>query len=469
MCRKTRRPPWSSCQDSSWGGFIVAPLIVLLYDRMFIHFSFSASLRNSMFLYGGFIFCVLFWMVVILNHDFVAMLDKEAGVGVMATYAVTQLEVIIHYLRLSLWPDVLILDYLWSDAELIDVIPELLVLMCLLLLTLGGYGRNRPLAFPALCFFIALIPSSSVIPIIDRAFEHRMYLPLTGVVTFVVIGVYGLGQAAIVRFSCSIGQRRLMVAFAISAVIVVSTVFFGLTSARNQDYQNSVNIWRDTVAKRPENVRAINNLAALMVHAKRFDEAEKLLQKALTIDADYYLTYINLAALQSQKKNLAAVTPLCQKAMELFDKDHYGYSCLGNLAHLDHRLEEAADYFTKAISRRPYHIDSLNEMAVVLLKLGRPDEAIPHLEKILKLRANDLSAHFNLARALLNAGRPADAIPHFRRILRAKPDFGLAHFYLAQSLQKEASLHLRVALQHRPGWSQVESLLEKIESIFREH
>ena len=41
----------------------------------------------------------------------------------------------------------------------------------------------RPrLGFVGLAFFLILAPTSSVIPIVDLAFEHRMYLPLAAVV-----------------------------------------------------------------------------------------------------------------------------------------------------------------------------------------------------------------------------------------------------------------------------------------------
>ena len=48
---------------------------------------------------------------------------------------------------------------------------------------LGLFGR---------LFFLILAPTSSIVPVLDAAFEHRMYLPSAAVIVAAVIGCYGL-------------------------------------------------------------------------------------------------------------------------------------------------------------------------------------------------------------------------------------------------------------------------------------
>ena len=61
-------------------------------------------------------------------------------------------------------------------------------------LTIWAVAKNRPIGFLGAWFFAILSVSSSVLPISDIAFEHRMYLSLTAVVALVVLGSYRLGK-----------------------------------------------------------------------------------------------------------------------------------------------------------------------------------------------------------------------------------------------------------------------------------
>ena len=52
----------------------------------------------------------------------------------------------------------------------------------LLIITLWLLARKNAMGFLGAWFFIALAPTSSVIPLLHPVFEHRMYLPLMAVV-----------------------------------------------------------------------------------------------------------------------------------------------------------------------------------------------------------------------------------------------------------------------------------------------
>lgn len=111
--------------------------------------------------------------------------------------------------------------------------------------------RWRPrLGFLGAWFFLILAPTSSILPIKhEAAAEQRMYLPLAAVVCFVVIGAWSI----LCRWRIS---RR---AAAIVGCLLIMLLAH-LTMERNELYANPVDIWTDTVAKRPENTRARYNL-----------------------------------------------------------------------------------------------------------------------------------------------------------------------------------------------------------------
>ena len=63
------------------------------------------------------------------------------------------------------------------------------VILLLLSLSLWATWRHPKLGFLGLSFFLILAPTSSIIPIKDLAFEHRMYLPLAIVIVVAVLAV----------------------------------------------------------------------------------------------------------------------------------------------------------------------------------------------------------------------------------------------------------------------------------------
>ncbi len=109
---------------------VSAPLMVLLYDRTFCAGSFREAWRRR---YGVYLalagtWLLLGWLVVLSGSR-----GGTAGFAMPAftwwSYLLTQPGVITHYLRLSLWPSGLCLDYNWPAAQTVSEVlyPGLLV------------------------------------------------------------------------------------------------------------------------------------------------------------------------------------------------------------------------------------------------------------------------------------------------------------------------------------------------------
>ena len=174
---------------------VTAPIVVLLHQRVFAAPSFKEILRRSWPLYAGLAAAWLIMAALLITSS----AGPTAGFGGQklgpspVQYAMTQLGVIVHYLVLALtlgrqsfhydWPIATSIAQVWPQAA---VIATLLVLMGLAL------WRRKEAGFAGAMFFLALAPSSSIMPIMDVAFEHRMYLSLAALAALVVIGGYFL-------------------------------------------------------------------------------------------------------------------------------------------------------------------------------------------------------------------------------------------------------------------------------------
>ncbi len=269
---------------------VTAPLLVVLYDRCFRHGSFREAWRQRWRFY---LTLGATWGVLVAC---LAGGSQLRGAGAHDTgispvvYLCTEARVILHYLRLAFWPDRLVLDYGWApNPSRLQDLPAVVGVSALLGLTLWALVRRPALGFPGAAFFLILGPTSSVMPLPDPAFEHRMYLPLTGAVVLAVLG----GRALL---------RRLGLPGSVQAALAggLALGLCTLTADRNRDYHNPLAIWADTVAKRPLNYRARNSLGlALQAEAPALAMAEY--REALRINPSFAYGHYNLGCLLARQ------------------------------------------------------------------------------------------------------------------------------------------------------------------------
>src|SRR5262249_39222982 len=143
-------------------------------------------------------------------------------------YLITQFGVISWYLRLYLLPTQLTFDYGWHFADdllQLNVIVPLLLLLGIVEAGVVAFRRYRIAAFCIGWFFLIMCPSSSILPLRDAAFEHRMYLPVMGLSWLVAVGGYDLADWIASSRGIAVATMRQLAAFACAAWILVLGMF----------------------------------------------------------------------------------------------------------------------------------------------------------------------------------------------------------------------------------------------------
>jgi Tfp pilus assembly protein PilF len=376
-----------------------APLMVMLYDRTFLLRSFREAWRRRWPLYLA---LASSWIVLgCLLPVSLRNVATNANINhvVWWEYLLTEPGVILHYLRLSVWPHPLCFDYYgWPMARTwMSVLPPALVMAPLLGATLWACRTSSPWGFLGAWFFLILAPSSSFIPTDSPAYEHRMYLPLAAVVTFIVARGYE-GLVGVARCVDARENQRRFIAYGVVGLIVVTLGY--LTVRRNKDYRSDMSIWADTVAKRPQNVRAHCSLGAALIQLGRLREAIVQLEQALRINPDYADAHYNLGIALEQTGNVLEAIKHYEQAV---------------------RMRINSDY-----------AEAHNNLGNALVQVGKPEEAIGHYEEALRVKPELAEAHYNLGIALEQAGRLQEAVGHYEWALRIKPDFTEARNALAK-------------------------------------
>jgi protein O-mannosyl-transferase len=408
------------------GVILTAPVVVLLYDRVFLAQSWGKALRQRWQLYAALAASWL-WYPLLLSQAPVEWKESAgfdyAGASPLQ-YASTQPGVILHYLQLVFWPDKLCLDYGWRAARTAgDVVPQLLIVGALLVAAAWAWRRGQQaVGFAGAWFFIILIPTSSFIPIADLAVEHRMYLSLAAVVALTVAGAFllarRLGVPAMVWAACG--------------VIVLSLTV--LTIRRNLDYASDLAIWRDTVDKSPGNPRAQYDLGHALEVADRPQEAIEHYKKAVEEKPDYVDALNNLGHVLSVSGSAQDAAVYLEKAIQLKPGLAEAHFNLGYALAQQGSIKDAIAQLEEAIRIRPDFRDAHHNLGIALAMDGRIDEAIDHWERALTLGPDSADTHNNLAYALSQTGRMREAISHYEWALRLKPDYVQALDGLAKLL-----------------------------------
>jgi tetratricopeptide (TPR) repeat protein len=99
----------------------------------------------------------------------------------------------------------------------------------------------------------------------------------------------------------------------------------------------------------------------------------------------------------------------------------------------------AEERFRKAVQEDPENVAARYNLAVVLARVGKTEEALRVYREILELDPRNSQVLFNLGNLLAEKGEMASAIGHYRDALDIAPDFKQARFNLAAALSKRGS------------------------------
>ncbi len=417
---------------------IFAPLMVLLYDRTFCAGSFREAWRRRYALYlclAG-TWLLLGWLVLSMSP-----LGTSKGPGTQEftswSYLLTQPGVIVHYLRLSVWPWPLCLDYDWPAARSVaDVLWPAIVVVGLLAATVWALVKRPAWGFLGAWFFGILALTSSVVALGQAAFEHRMYLSLAAVVTGIVVGGWVAGQWFVRRGIIPLLASQLLG----GALALVAGAALGiLTFQRNVDYQSELSIWEDTVAKAPGNAGAHNSLGLVLVGRGQLDEAIAHYRKALEIKPDDVGAHNNLGLVLADRGQLDEAIAHYRKVLDIEPDSAQAHSNLGLALAEQGRLDEAIVHLRKTTELSPRFAESHFNLANALAKLGQFDEMAAEYHKAMEINPEFADAYNNLGIALGRYGWFDEAMAHFQRGLELKPDYTDARNNLSftRSLREE--------------------------------
>ncbi len=305
-------------------------------------------------------YAAMFGLVVLVGARLFYVLHTiaEPGVGFRVkempalAYALTQARVIWIYIRLFLFPVGLNLDHQVALSRGLltppSTLPALLALAALIGISVWMVWRQKPLGLWLLGFLLFLAPSSSVIPVADVIFEHRMYFPLA----CLVIAAAGLLERL---------PRR---AWVVGLPVLIAALLVG-TISRNRTWRDEKSLWADVIQKSPNKPRAYRNLA-----------------RAFWAD------------------DLGYSRQLLERGLELDPNNADMHSDMGITLMLQSEPKEALLHFQKAMISSGPNSDLWNNIGAAHLRLGETSRAVESYGQALKLDPCSFASRKNLMQAL---------------------------------------------------------------------
>lgn len=427
---------------------VTAPVIVMLYDRVFLYPSVGVAVRARWRLYLG---LVASWGVLALLQSTGPRIHSAGFASGVSpwTYLLNQAPLIVRYLRLSLWPDALVLNYgVPLDLTLGQVWSQFIGLAGLFVIAVVALARAPAFGFLGAWFFVTLAPTSSVVPIATEVgAERRMYVPLMALVVLAVVAGMRLLDKSAVKIGADPEERegRSVPGVATAALILLVGAWAATTIRRNAEYGSALVLAQTSHARWPTPV-SHHMVATELSLEGREDEALAELRESVK---GYPRGNYDLGVALFRKREFAAAA----RAFETFAA---GFPDLlevvearvltgRSYAELE-RWPEAIAAYQDAFRMRPSRAEVHALLADALVKAGRSADAVAHYRRFLAAYPKDVGALGSLGVLLVQGDQFPEAIEMFRRALEVDPRNAALQRSLAGSLL--ATQDLSGALEH---------------------
>ena len=465
---------------------VTLPVMIVVFELFFFNTSIKDLLRTKLFLFILVPAAVILWLKLkpLIRTDFFH--DPGPGMGfTRKQYLLTQFCVLLTYLRLFFWPAGQNIDWdypLATNFFALQTFSSFLFLLTLLILAFFAYRRLRLLSLGIVAFFITLAPTSSVIPLRDVIFEHRMYLA----VAFLAMGCVHVFSYGLERIR-GISPRAQAIASTCSILVLLS-LLSGLTQARNQVWLSELSLWADAVHKSPNKARVHNNYGRGLYSLKNTvtEEAKREFEAAIRLSPGWAVPYHNLALCYFQEGDYLQAIVLDLEALERMPKYKEVFYQLGRSYRKLNQWDDARLYLERLIGLSPGsgYIKAYIDLLDVYLAMGLRDQALHLAREMVKMpdglmpldyyrglafyKLNDMSqAKFYFVKQTEQESQRLSSYLMLGQIQYQAEEYDKAEMAFRKTLQEqkwsvEANYNLAILLERNGRFQEAGEHLEKV-------
>jgi Tfp pilus assembly protein PilF/quercetin dioxygenase-like cupin family protein len=164
--------------------------------------------------------------------------------------------------------------------------------------------------------------------------------------------------------------------------------------------------------------------------------AESLYRQVLHYDGDHVVANNLLGLLCLQTRRFDEAVKYIENALSVMPDDAQAHANLGLAMKCLNRLDDAAEHFQKSLQIEPGNPRACNNLGGIYISLGRVEDSVACFQQAVAIQPAFPEVHFNLGSALLHLQRYDEAVTSLRRCLQIKPDFEECRIKLEQAQQQ---------------------------------
>ena len=183
--------------------------------------------------------------------------------------------------------------------------------------------------------------------------------------------------------------------------------------------------WREHLVRRalaldPDNFDALFDLATMLRVLRRYEEALELLQRHRRLFPGDLQVVADIGRCLSGLRRYAAAEPVLRQALEGLDTAETRYD-LALVLDRAGRLDEAVAEYERALEWNPNHVDALINLAISQVRQGRLARATRLIERAVAVDPDHADAQANMGALYLARGEREAAGRAFREALELAP------------------------------------------------
>ena len=225
------------------------------------------------------------------------------------------------------------------------------------------FKKQKFVAFWLGMFTIILLPTLTPLPIAWVVAERYVYL---GIAALSVVLAWGLAKLVLHENTKYIGYGLFM-------IVILSLI--PRTLSRNLDWRNQDYLWLATGKTAPNSPQNHNNLGDYYSRHGDFDQAIIEFKRAIELNPQYGDAFHNLGTTYQQKKDIPNAIANYERAIATNPNLWQSYQAIGYLLFIQNKFTEAETVLHKALKIAPQEPNIRRNLAIVLVKLHKEEEA----------------------------------------------------------------------------------------------
>ncbi len=324
-------------------------------------------------------------------------------------YLLTQFNVLMTYFRLLILPINQNLDYDYPITRSLfnaHTIFSLGVIILTFVWAVKMFKTKRLMSFGLCWFFLTLSLESSIFPIADVIFEHRLYLPMIGFAVVVAIGFQKLVKN---------------LSFYIIGMFCLVIVFSYMTYQRNMVWVDDIGFLVDVVKKSPRKARVHNNLAVVYHQKNDLVHAEAEYKKAISLDSHYAHPHNNLGNIYFERGKVSEAIEELETALKIKPQYCGPYYNLGNVYKQQGKIKEAEEHYQRALGIEPTFAPAYTGLGGIYLERQDLKNAKFYFDQAIRLNPDFAFGYYSLAGVYLSEEDYSAAFSYYQKAIEKDP------------------------------------------------